>query len=64
MIASTIWNIKNVGAPPEVCDVFLGLDEGNVKPLNPKLEFALTKHILRGDMYCEYTVRPVNARKD
>lgn len=57
-------NFKTVGAPPEVCDVFLGLDEGIVKSLNPKLEFALTKHILRGDRYCEYTVRPVEARKD
>jgi len=30
-----------------------------VKSLNPKLEFALTKHILRGDRYCEYVIRPV-----
>jgi predicted ArsR family transcriptional regulator len=52
-------NFRNAGAPPEVCDVFLGLDQGIVKSLNPKLEFALTKHILRGDKYCEYVVRPV-----
>jgi len=52
-------NFRNAGAPPEVCDVFLGLDEGIVKSLNPKLEFALTKHILRGDRYCEYVIRPV-----
>jgi len=56
-------NFKNVGAPPEVCDVFLGLDEGIVKSLHPKLEFALAKHILRGDRYCEYVVRPVDARR-
>jgi len=52
-------NFRNAGAPPEVCDVFLGLDEGIVKSLNPKLEFMLTKHILRGDRYCEYVIRPV-----
>lgn len=52
-------NFRNAGAPPEVCDVFLGLDEGIVKSLNPKLEFALTRHVLRGDKYCEYVVRPV-----
>jgi len=56
-------NFKNAGAPAEVCDVFLGLDEGIVKSLNPKLEFALTKHILRGDKYCEYVVRPVRTDK-
>lgn len=56
-------NFKNVGAPPEVCDVFLGLDEGIVKSLNPKLEFALTRHVLRGDRYCEYVVRPVKTGK-
>jgi len=56
-------NFKNAGAPPEVCDVFLGLDEGIVKSLNPKLEFALTKHVLRGDRYCEYVVRPVSPEK-
>jgi len=41
----------------------LGLDEGIVKSLNTKLEFALTKHILRGDKYCEYIVRPVKTSK-
>jgi len=56
-------NFKNTGAPAEVCDVFLGLDEGIVKSLNPKLEFTLTKHILRGDKYCEYVVRPVKTSK-
>jgi len=56
-------NFKDTGAPAEVCDVFLGLDEGIVKSLNPKLEFALTKHILRGDKYCEYVVRPVKTSK-
>jgi len=56
-------NFSNAGAPVEVCDVFLGLDKGIVKSLNPKLEFALTKHILRGDKYCEYVVRPVKTGK-
>ena len=51
-------NFKAAGDPAEVCDVFLELDEGIVKALNPKLEFELTKHILRGDPYCEYVVRP------
>ena len=56
-------NFRNAGAPPEVCDVFLGMDEGIVKSLNPKLEFALTRHVLRGDRYCEYVVRPVKPRR-
>jgi len=56
-------NFKKAGAPVEVCDVFLGLDKGIVKSLDPKLEFALTKHILRGDKYCEYVVRPVRTDK-
>jgi len=56
-------NFKNTGAPAEVCDVFLGLDEGIVKSFNPKLEFVLTKHVLRGDKYCEYVVRPVKTEK-
>lgn len=43
---------------PEVCDVFLELDRGIVEGLNPKFEFKLTKHILRGDPYCEYVVAP------
>lgn len=43
---------------PEVCDVFLELDKGIVKSLDPKLEFKLARHILRGDSYCEYVVRP------
>ncbi|MCD6164625.1 MAG: L-2-amino-thiazoline-4-carboxylic acid hydrolase [Candidatus Odinarchaeota archaeon] len=48
---------KNLGAPPEVCDILLELDRGIVERLNPKLEFKLTKHILRGDNYCEYVVK-------
>lgn len=43
---------------PEVCDVFLELDKGIVEGLNSKLEFKHTKHILRGDPYCEYVVEP------
>jgi len=43
---------------PEVCDVFLELDKGIVKSLDPQLQLKLTKHILRGDPYCEYVVRP------
>ena len=49
---------KNLNAPPEVCDILLELDRGIVEALNPKLEFKLTKHILRGDKYCEYVVKP------
>ena len=56
-------NFRNTEAPPEVCDVFLGLDEGIVKSLNLKIEFALTRDILRGDRYCEYVIRPVKAAK-
>lgn len=56
-------NFRNAGAPPEVCDVFLGLDEGIVKSLNPKLEFVLTRHVLRGDGYCEYVVRPMKSKR-
>ncbi len=41
---------------PEACDIFLELDKGIVEGLNPKLEFKHTKHILRGDPYCEYVV--------
>lgn len=51
-------NFKAAGAPAEVCDVFLELDKGIAKSLSPKLEFELTKHILRNDPYCEYVVRP------
>jgi len=54
-------NFRKVGAPPEVCDVFDALDEGIVKSLNPKLEFALTRHVLRADKYCEYVVRPAKS---
>jgi predicted ArsR family transcriptional regulator len=43
---------------PEACDVFLELDRGIVEGLSPKLEFKHTKHILRGDPYCEYVVTP------
>jgi|Deesub1362A_J573_1020465.scaffolds.fasta_scaffold32983_2 predicted hydrocarbon binding protein len=49
---------KNVNAPPEVCDILLELDRGIVEALNPKLEFKLTKHMLRGDGFCEYVVKP------
>lgn len=48
---------KNFGFP-EACDVFLELDKGIVEGLNPKLEFSYPKHILRGDSYCEYVVKP------
>ncbi|MEM2704207.1 MAG: L-2-amino-thiazoline-4-carboxylic acid hydrolase [Candidatus Bathyarchaeia archaeon] len=41
---------------PEACDIFLDLDKGIVQSINPALEFKLTKHILRGDPYCEYVV--------
>ncbi|WP_455284585.1 hypothetical protein [[Eubacterium] cellulosolvens] len=41
----------------------MGLDEGIAKSLNPKIEVALTKHILRGDRYCEYVIMPVKAAK-
>lgn len=45
-------------ASPEVCDVFLELDKGMVEGLNPDLKFKLTKHVKRGDPYCEYVVEP------
>jgi len=43
---------------PEACDIFLELDRGIVESLNPKFEFKHTKHVLRGDPYCEYVVTP------
>ncbi len=49
---------KNLNTPPEVCDILLELDRGIVEALNPKLKFKLTKHILRGDKFCEYVVEP------
>lgn len=48
---------KNLDTPPEVRDILLELDRGIVESLNPKLEFKLTKHMLRGDNYCEYVVK-------
>ena len=49
---------KRLNAPPEVCDALLELDRAIVQTLNPNLEFKLTKHILRGDEFCEYQVMP------
>jgi len=64
-LSETDYVLRIYGCPhaknftsPEVCDVFLELDKGIVEGLNPNIEFELTKHILRGDPYCEYVVKP------
>lgn len=49
-------NFKEVGAPSNICDVFLAWDEGLLKALNPNFRFKLAKYVLRGDPYCEYVL--------